>query len=820
MGFIRKTVWNVADSHPDSADTQAGRCVASATDRLRASVSHISRPLAYSAGFLLLFCASANAQQAFFKSYCIECHGPETAEGDVRLDQISSLKAETWHRVYEQLASGEMPPNDAKQPPKAKRATAQKLALKLAQENSSVTSTGLRRLNRREYTNTVRDLLGLEAGAFDPGQYIYEDEIDEGFDTRAESLVISSELLLEYLGAGEKSLRQALFSIPRTRPKSNTVNVNMRQMNGTGGRRYVNKGRRDIISRVGGGKVYANAFSISVPGRYRVTVTACGVDRDTYPIRLAPQSGPLIMSFGVGPIAGRSVDATNLLLKRVDLKDDVNQTFQFEAWIDEGYRPYVSFVNGSGKPITQIRSAVRRRKLPASAMKEDYKGPGIKVSQFKIEGPLHDEWPARSIRTTLDADTVPNITNKTERSKLLARFATRAFRRPVNQADIAPYEKHLDKQFAETGDWRESVIRTFASMMASPDFLYIREAPGRLDGTALANRLSYFFWSTMPDKELFQAANTDALNKSERSGSQLRKQVERMLNDSRSEQFLSSFADQWLALDELGTMPPDAKGPYRAYYRQNLESAMLEETRRYFRYVVEENRSVREFIDSDYSFLNGALAKHYGVPLRGKDTKSFRKVAFPKNAKRGGLLGHASILTLTSNGVETSPIERGVWVLAELMGTPPPPPPKAVPAITPDLTGAETVRDMLVKHRSDPACFKCHQRMDPLGFALEAYDPIGGLRTKYSKIQRVSTHGNYLGKKFADVSELKKILTADLRPFARNLIIRLAEYAKGRELIASDMPTVEALIDNASQNDYRFGDMILDLATSDLITNR
>lgn len=354
--------------------------------------------------------------------------------------------------------------------------------------------------------------------------------------------------------------------------------------------------------------------------------------------------------------------------------------------------------------------------------------------------------------------------------------------------------------------------------MASPDFLYIREEPGRLDSTALANRLSYFFWSTMPDEELFRLAESDAFD--QRGNSALDKQVERMLKDPRSNQFYTSFADQWLALDELGTMPPDAKGPYRAYYNQNLEGAMLEETRLYFRHVVEENRGVRDFLDSNYSFVNQPLAKQYGLPFKGKGGKAFRKVTFSPNAKRGGLLGHASILTLTSNGVETSPIERGVWVLAELMGTPPPPPPKAVPALTPDLNGAETIRDMLVKHRSDPACFKCHQRMDPLGFALEAYDPIGGLRSKYSRTQRVSTHGNYLGNNFADITGLKQILTSDLRPFARNLIIRLAEYAKGRELIAADMATVDSLVDRAAENNYRFRDMIVELATSDLMTNR
>ena len=267
-------------------------------------------------------------------------------------------------------------------------------------------------------------------------------------------------------------------------------------------------------------------------------------------------------------------------------------------------------------------------------------------------------------------------------------------------------------------------------------------------------------------------------------------------------------------------MPPDAKGEFRVYYRQNLEAAMLEETRRFFRFVLHENRSVRDFIDSDYSFVNKGLAELYGVPFREDDSDGFQRVVSGPDAKRGGLLGHSSIPTLSANGVETSPIERGVWVLAELLGTPPPPPPKAVPALTPDLNDALTVRDMLEKHRNDPACMECHRRMDPLRFALEAYDPIDRFRTTYSKTQTVNTHGNYLSRDFADVTELKRILSSDICPFARNLIIRIAEYAKGRKLVAADYAAVQSLVEHASENDFKFKDIVLSIAASDLIIDR
>lgn len=759
------------------------------------------------------------SHQPFFNEYCVRCHGPKTQKGDLRLDRLSSLNSTLLEAVYEQLAAGLMPPEDQPQPKTAERKLLMQQVLELAKVDSTVTVTGMRRLNKREYGNTVRDLLGLHNGTFDPSEYIYDDEIDEGFDTSAESLVISNELLMKYMEAADKSLRHALFTSETSRPRAHVVDVNVGRMRGIGGSRYINNQKDHIICRCGGkAMVYDGQQSrtMTMPGRYTITVKAAAIDRDAYPIRFAPERGPVIMGFGIQQDAAASVSTKAQLLKSFELKGEVDQTYTFDAWIDKDHFPYFSFVNGSGKPITQVRSNIRRRKLDKSEMKKPYRGPGIRISSFQIEGPFIDEWPPESIRTTFDSDEIPNLANASVRTQVVMRFARRAFRRSVTNEEIAPYLGFLDKQRNSGVSWHEATIRTFAAMMSSVDFLFIREEPGELDPYELANRLSYFFWSTMPDGELFQLAKSGKLQEP----SILRHQVSRILSDSRSKHFSTSFAEQWLALDKLGTMPPDAKGEFRVYYKERLESAMLEETHQFFRYVLQENRTVRDFIDSDYSFVNKSLADLYSVPFTGDNANDFVRVSFPPDTKRGGLLGHGSILTLSANGVETSPIERGVWVLAELFGTPPPPPPKAVPALTPDLNGAVTVREMLEKHRSDPACMECHRRMDPLGFALEAFDPIGRYRTNYSKKQSVSTHGNYLGKDFSDVTELKQILSSDIRPFARNLVIRIAEYAKGRKLIASDYSTVEAILLESEVDDYRLNDLVRRIATSDLMTHR
>ncbi|WP_395744667.1 DUF1592 domain-containing protein [Prosthecobacter sp.] len=362
-------------------------------------------------------------------------------------------------------------------------------------------------------------------------------------------------------------------------------------------------------------------------------------------------------------------------------------------------------------------------------------------------------------------------------------------------------------------------------MMTSVDFLYRGEGQGELPPFPLAHRLSYFLWSSMPDTGLFALANSGKL----KEPAVLLAEARRMLQDPRSQSFADSFADQWLSLGKLGTMPPDLRGEYRKYTDLKLEPAMLEETRRFFRYVLQENRSIRDFIDSDYTFVNEALASHYDMPFEGTKTRLGKvshpatemiRVSLPPGSMRGGLLGQGSILTLTANGVETSPILRGHWILKELLGTPPPPPPKEVPAIAPDINGALTVRQQLEKHRTDANCAACHRQMDPLGFALESFDPIGGLRTRYSKTQTVSTDGSYKGRAFANVTDLKKILGSDLRPFARHLAILMAEYAKGRRLVPADYPAIEAVLDRAAANDFRLQEMLLTIITGELMRNR
>lgn len=751
-----------------------------------------------------------------FEDYCIQCHGPKKQKGDIRFDDLSTFDPALWEIVYEQLASEEMPPDDEPQPSKEQRHLLTQHTLARATQASQTQTAGLRRLNKREYANTVVDLLGLQPGVFDPGEYIYQDDVAEGFDTQAKALVISNELLLEYMESAEKSLRHALFTDDIKRPTSRVIDVRLDKMQGTSN--YYATYQKDHVVFRAGGKYMAYdgeaTRTITTPGRYRITITASAVDRQRYPERFKPAEGPLILGLGILADESVSVSGDGKIQQTFNLKDDAPQTFQLDTWIDKGHFPYLYFVNGTNKPITQIRSGIRRGTLKPSAIDEPYVGPGIQITQYKIEGPFHDTWPPQSIRTTYDADKIPDLANPIARQQLILRFATRAFRRHVTPEETAPYLNFLNTQYDASGNWRDAIIKTFTAMMSSPDFLYLHEDIGELDAFSLANRLSYFFWSTMPDDELFALAKSGKL----KDDSILLQQVERLINDPKSARLSTSFVSQWLALNTLGTMRPDGRvKEFRAYFQDNLEPAMLEETQRYFHHVLLNNRSVSDFIDSNYSFLNKALATHYDVPFEGGQYDPHVRVTFPPHVKRGGILGHSSILTLTANGVETSPVVRGVWVLANFLGTPPPPPPKEVPALTPDLNGSKTVRDLLEKHRTDPACLECHRKIDPLGFALEAYDPIGRFRPDYSKGVPVDTRGNFAGQNFDDIAELKKILLSELRPFARNLTMRMAEYAMGRKPGPSDYAQVDQIVTESASDHFALKNIIVRMATSDLM---
>lgn len=469
--------------------------------------------------------------------------------------------------------------------------------------------------------------------------------------------------------------------------------------------------------------------------------------------------------------------------------------------------------------------------------------PGLALSWLEIEGPLNEEWPPASYRALFDdlpfrpagpgAVEVVSRNPEADARRLLARLLKRAYRRPAAAEEVEPFVA-IWRRAVELGEsFTDAMASAFAALLCSPDVLYLESRPGTLADHALAARLSYYLWNAPPDAGLRALADAGRL----KEAGALEAQAERLLSDARSRRFVEAFLDYWLSLRDLNANAPDAS-LYPDYYLDDLltESSLLE-TRSFFQELVEKNLPARNLVHSSFAFVNERLAEHYGLP--SFEGVAPRRVDLPPGSPRGGLLGQASVLRVTANGTTSSPVLRGVWIVERILGVHVPPPPSGVPAVEPDIRGAVTIREQLDKHRSLKSCAGCHVKFDPLGFALESFDVAGGWRERYRamgevgervtgvgknghlftfrRAQPVETSGTLAdGRAFADIHELKRLLLADERKIARNLLERLLVYATGGAVGFSDRAEVERLLDETSASGYGVRDLILAAARSRL----
>jgi hypothetical protein len=406
---------------------------------------------------------------------------------------------------------------------------------------------------------------------------------------------------------------------------------------------------------------------------------------------------------------------------------------------------------------------------------------------------LGDDW---------ESATASGVLSEEQMRRNLARFASRAYRRPAQPEEI----DRLLQLIAVRRQAGKSPLEAYAdglkAILCSPSFLYLDEADDtQLSSYALASRLSYFLWSSMPDEELLELAAQDKLQEPET----LRAQVERLLKDPRSDAFIEGFLASWLTLRDLGSMPPD-RSKFNEYYHYDLQQAMRQETQLFTRHLIDRNLSIANFLHSDFTFVNKPLAKFYGLaPPEGHE---FQRVQLG-DGRRGGLLGQASVLTVTANGIDTSPVVRGVWLLENILGTPPSPPPPDVEPLDPDIRGATTIREQLQKHRSVASCYDCHRKIDPLGFALENFDPIGGWRETYNGRTKIDAAGELpTGQAFQDVQGLKEILVQRRDQFATALATKLLAYATGRPAESSDRGHVDQIVARLKESGYGLHDLI------------
>lgn len=832
------------------------------------------------------FCENASTQRLepvvthYIKQYCYRCHGQTVQKGDRRFDQIS-LSPQTEHDVallleeaLDAINRGDMPPrkDGIRQPPGEE--TRQVVAaltqfLTEAAKTKVIPATAMRRLNRFEYVNTMSDLLGLRREFFSFTSDFPVDATDHGFDNNGEALTLSDHQLQRYLEVAKASLDAATF-FDRDRPQRQQWHYTARDFNGVEsyerapvtwrlnvGGKYLEIGHGQPSERHPNFvKKFVNAGGVPHDGWYTVRVKAAAANRLDHGYDHTEferfRTEPLKMALWIAPseqlLAKNAADQRERV-KVWDLPDEAPETFVERVWLGKGAIPFVSWTNGISSKGNIRRVAEKHhpevirvtksqrdaanlgnaeaitlvKKLEKNSenklLSEVYHGPRIRVWTVEIEGPEYSDWPPENHQLLFGRET---DATKVNLEQVTHRFATRAFRQPITPVEVKHYVKFMRTRIRDGVPHAEAIKQGLAAILTSPRFLYLDEGNDekepQLAPYELASRLSYFLWSSMPDDELLASAHSWRLG----SPDEIQKQVTRMLSDPKSMAFVEHFTDTWLRMNTLGSMPPDSK-TFEQYYRDRLQEFYKTETRLFFKDLLVRNGSIVNFLESNYTFLNGPLASQYGI--EGVQGENFRKVALRPENHRGGLLGQGSVLTLTANGIETSPVVRGIWVLENILGTPPPPPPPDVEPLEPDTRGTTSIREQLDKHRNVATCAECHRRIDPAGFALEFYDPIGGYRTRYP------AHGNPglivdgsgrlpTGETFQDERELKQLLVARKDQFTETLVEKLLTYATGRKMTYRDQFEIKQIAVDSAGHGYGLRDLVVRVATSEIFRNR
>jgi mono/diheme cytochrome c family protein len=783
--------------------------------------------------------------------HCFACHAENAKAKRVRLDRLAPEFAGEpgahWSMVLEKLRAGEMPPKADPQPSAAEQKRLQEWIgdnLRLAGEAQQKAQgrVPLRRLNRVEYQNTVRDLLSIDTQL---SEMLPEDNAVDGFDNSAEGLSVSTVLMRRYLEAADAALEAAMVRGPQpesTKKRFTSFSYDRppdASSNSAAAYRMPDASvfflDREIEHTFGGQDVLPRIpkdfpLALKVGGRYRFTVSGYAYQA-TEPVTL-----------GIYTINRSIPGARPILVGHFDLKPGAPQILEFTHRL-KPFEVICMSSEGLGGEIVALWK--KNKKFPTA---EEYKGPGAAVQWIEMEGPLNQTWPPESHRRlfgdlplvplpkekgkTTIAHVVKSTEPEADAERLLRKFATQAYRTPAIDKELKPILTLVRSQLKDGTSFQDALMIGYKAVLCSPYFLYLREEPGKLTDYALASRLSYFLWSSMPDHELFDLAAKNKLS----DPAELWKQTERLLRDPKAKALTENFVGQWLGLRQIEDTLPDEK--LYPEFDELLQHAMPKETTFFFDEILKHDLSVHNFIDSEFSMLNGRLARHYGI--LGVEGGEFRKVTLPPESDRGGVLAHASILRVSANGTTTSPVVRGAWVLRNIVGRPPSPPPADVPAVEPDLKGATTIRQLLDKHRVK-GCAECHVKIDPLGFALERFDVIGGRQEFYRSMGKgpavdVQVRGkpvNYRkgpavdatgemgdGKKYTTFAEFKRLLLEDKDQIARCLTEKLLAYGTGRGTRAGDSAAVEAIVAADRAKNYGLRSLVHEVVQSPVFLNR
>jgi hypothetical protein len=724
----------------------------------------------------------------FFSTYCYQCHGKERQRAEIDFERLPASAdfaqhQELWEKVRKALESREMPPDDRPQPPEEERhaivtGIANELERLDAASPPQPGAVTARRLNRNEYRNTVRDLLGVD---YNTHATFPHDESGYGFDNIGDVLSLPPMLLEKYLAAAEEIAAKVIVTEDPALKRIRRVPADRFS---SGSEEAARREDEDVWGLYREAEIVAR-HDFKEPGDYLLRLTAFG-----------EQAGPELPKMAV------RLDGKGLHVQSVRAMAGRAETFDVPIRVEAGeHRLGVAYLNNFNSDGDR----------------------NLFMTRFEVVGPLNvppEEYPEPHRRI------LPRRAKAGQEldyaAEVLRRLASRAYRRPARDNEVRRLVRFVEMALAEGENFERGIQLALQAVLVSPHFLYRWELdprnlpPGEsreLNDDELASRLSYFIWSSMPDQTLFELAAKGTLSRPD----VLEAEVRRMLRDPKSMSLVRHFGGQWLQIRNLDQAEPDTS--IFPEWDLELRDAMRRETELFLRAVIEEDRSIWEMLDADFIFVNERLARHYGIP--GIHGEEFQRVNLPAGSVRGGVLTMGSILTVTSVPTRTAPVLRGKWILEQILGTPPPPPPPNLPQLaeTAEAVEAASVRQRLELHRSHPDCMPCHQKMDPLGFALENFDGIGAWREQDGPhpIDNAAELPN--GRRFAGADGLKEVLR-EATEFPETLVAKMLTYALGRGLEPYDRRAVREISEALAKNDFKFSALVVGITASEPFLKR
>ena len=785
---------------------------------------------------LLLVALAANAGEMdpsdfsqngaiFLEEYCFSCHTGDQPAAELSLDSFTDNRSlienrDIWDRILDMLTTGQMPPPDSDWIPPIETSESFVAHIQAIFEHADRMAkpdpgrVTVRRLNKVEYKNTVRDLLGVD---FNPTENFPADDVGHGFDNIGDVLTMSPLLMERYLEAAEAIATRVILLDPpppskryqggsRLEPRHDDVpDERYRLLDPTATEAWKSG---PFTTGATYFKIYPDVEIVYHATLYAETDSDTSVEvvlfiqGDKLEELTPPEK--LARLVGIDP----TVDNNIKVLKAFEItarEEEKRQTIEFH--------------------ITGIPNI---EKVGIAMLKptEDEPDAKLQIRSLWSEGPL-DTRPDSHFEILA---CTPDISQAAQTREVLTRLLRRGYRRPPTENEVEQLTQFVASRQADGALWEAGIQEAIKVILCSPKFLFRLELDDRpqlsepysIDEFQLASRLSYFIWSSMPDDELLELAERKQLT------ANLESQVKRMLADPKASELGRNFGTQWLQIQRLITAAPDLE--QFPTFTGSLRLAMLKETELFLESIFREDRSVLDLIDADYTFLNQTLANHYGIVdtqgnWRGQKNiipggeaikgRSFRRVKL-QSASRGGVLSHASVLTVTSNPTRTSPVKRGRWVLEQILGTPPPPPPPDVPELEEEgeVVHGSTLRERLEQHRADPACANCHAKMDPIGFALENYNAIGAFRWKDGELDIDTTAELPDGTVLHGAADLKQVVKDRKQQFLRCLTEKMLTYALGRGLEYYDRSTIDRIVTQLEAGGYRSSVMITEIVKS------